>query len=345
MSERPVGVMTLEGPIDPAELGITLTHEHLLIDLSHLHPTAGSNVVGRERHLSIAELGAIRRDPLASRSNLVLEDKDLAVAEIGEFHKLGGRSIVELTTVGIGQDRMGLLAISRRAGVHVIAGCGFYTASTHPGWVARMDAETLADTLVRDIVDGDANGLKPGAIGEIGTSDPILESEWLVLRAACVAHRATGLPLFVHVAPTGDTAPEVVRFVVAQGVDPSRLVVCHLLGRRTLDYHLEVARMGANLGYDSFGLDAYFESGGPDAWTSDTAREPILLHMLEHGYGSQVMLSHDVCMKFQLRAYGGFGYAHLLTSIIPRLASRGVSQTEIDQLLIDNPGRLLTPRS
>lgn len=87
------------------------------------------------------------------------------------------------------------------------------------------------------------------------------------------------------------------------------------------------------------------ESGGPDAWTSDTAREPILLAMLEHGYGSQVMLSHDVCMKFQLRAYGGFGYAHLLASVTPRLASSGVSQTEIDELLIDNPRRLLEPRA
>jgi phosphotriesterase-related protein len=339
---RDLQTMTVDGPIPADELGITLVHEHLLIDLRcwQNEPRTDLQRSLAKRPLAMDMLGEVRRDPLIFADNLVMDDVELAIEEIGHFRQLGGRSVVDVTCAGLGQQPLHLREIARRAGVLVIAGCGYYVRQSHPPELDGKDVDRITDELMRQIGDGiDSTGVRPGVIGEIGTSEPVDPQEWKVLEAACAAQIETGLPLSVHVHPMqGRTAPEVVGFVLDHGVQPGRLIVSHMDGTMDLDYQLEVAETGVYIAYDCFGLEVYFDCYGRYR-CHDSERERVLLALLERGYERQLLLSQDVCMKAQLRRYGGYGYDHVLRHIVPSLEREGVAGETIHTLLIDNPRR------
>ena len=124
-------VMTVRGPIDPDDLGTTLMHEHLFIDLSHLWdpPMSEWQKPLVDAELTLATRGLLTVDSYVSRTNLVLDDLDAAVEELALYRGLGGGAAVELTTTGIRPQPGRLREASERSGVHVVAGCGWYTAS------------------------------------------------------------------------------------------------------------------------------------------------------------------------------------------------------------------------
>jgi phosphotriesterase-related protein len=334
--------MTVDGPMPVDHLGITLVHEHLLIDLRcwQNEPRTDLQRTLADQPLTIEMLGEVRRDPLVFADNLVMDDVHLAIDEIGNFRELGGRCVVDVTCTGLGQDPLQLREIARRAGVAVIAGCGYYVRQSHPRELAQKDLDTITRELLRDISEGIAGtDVRPGVIGEIGTGEPVDPEEWKVLEAACVAQIETGLPLSVHVHPMqGRTAPEVVAFVLEHGVQPERLIVSHMDGTMDLQYQLEVAETGVYIAYDCFGLEVYFDCYGSYR-CHDSERERLLLALLERGYERQLLLSQDVCMKAQLRRYGGYGYDHVLRHIVPSLERAGVTPETINTLLVDNPRR------
>jgi phosphotriesterase-related protein len=183
----------------------------------------------------------------------------------------------------------------------------------------------------------------PGVIGEIGTGQPVTDDEWKVLEAACNAQRETGLPLFIHVYPMldGTTAPEITQFVLDHGVLPSRVNICHMDGHMEIPYLRTVLDMGVYISFDTFGIEAYYDSIDRRS-RFDAEREAALLTLLELGYAPQLLLSQDVCMKMQLRRYGGMGYSHILRHIVPSLCRRGVGADVVDQLLRENAMRILT---
>jgi phosphotriesterase-related protein len=334
--------MTVDGPIPVDQLGITLVHEHLLIDLRcwQNEPRTDLQRAIAEQPLAIDMLGEVRRDPLVFADNLVMDDVDLAIDEIGHFRELGGRTVVDVTCTGLAPEPLRLREIARRAGVSVIAGCGYYVSQSHPPELADKNVDTVTAELLREIDEGiGGTDVRPGVIGEIGTGEPVDPQEWKVLEAACTAQIQTGLPLSVHVHPMqGRTAPEVVAFALDRGVRPDRLIVSHMDGTMDLDYQLEVAQTGVYIGYDCFGLEVYFDCYSRYR-CHDSERERLLLALLEHGYQRQLLLSQDVCMKAQLRRYGGYGYDHVLRHIVPSLEREGVTSETIDALLVDNPRR------
>jgi phosphotriesterase-related protein len=338
-------VMTVRGPVAPSDLGITLIHEHLFIDLQcwKLAPRTDLQREYAGKPLSMEILGEVRRDPLVFEDNLFMEDVELSLTEVLEFKNLGGQTVVDVTNRGIGQNVKALLEISERSGLHIVAGCGYYIRESHPPEVSGHSVESLADALMTDIIEGiEGSGIRPGVIGEIGTGDPVHDEEWKVLDAACAAQRESGLPLSVHVYPAqGTTAPEVVAHILARGVSPRKVIVCHMDGNMDLHYQVEVARTGVWISYDCFGLEVYFD--GIDRYRChDSERERVLLRLIENGYTSQLLLSQDVCMKAQLRKYGGYGYDHILRHIIPSLQRRGVPDETIRLLMVDNPREALT---
>ena len=75
---------------------------------------------------------------------------------------------------------------------------------------------------------------------------------------------------------------------------------------------------------------------------SDAERMDVVLWHFENGFERQALLSHDIATKHRLHAYGGLGYDHLITNVMPRLLQRGLSPADIDLLVIENPARLLT---
>src|SRR5919206_456593 len=146
-------VMTVRGPIAGDQLGVTLMHEHLLIDVSYkfVQPVEVTQRALAEQPITLANLGELRRNIGAVRANLRLDDGDLAAAEALAFKREGGGTIVDVSPPGIGRDPRALRAIAAQSGVNVITCTGFYLARSHPPRVASSTVQELADEMVAEI--------------------------------------------------------------------------------------------------------------------------------------------------------------------------------------------------
>jgi len=305
-------VQTVLGPVDPAALGFTLPHEHTQIALWHV-----------PNRWDYWELTA---------------DEPVITAELEAFRAAGGRTLVDVTPIGLGRDPAWLTGLARATGLHLVMGSGWYRDSYYPPTldVDRRAVDSLADELVAEI-DGGVDGVRPGIIGEIGTDKPWLTArEERVHRAAARASRRTGLAITTHavMSPVGLAQLDVFE---AEGADPARIVIGHADSYPRLAHYLEIVRRGATLELDFLGM----------AFTpTERHGEPhvidLLLELLHRGHGDRVLLSQDVCHNSQLRHYEGSGYTYLQETFLPRLRERGVSQAEIDQMTVANPGRILT---
>src|SRR5436190_433659 len=133
-------VMTVRGPVPAPDLGITLMHEHVFIDLSFLWDAPASDWQKPfvDAEITLANRGLLQVDPYVSRRNLLLDEFDVAVEELAPFRQLGGSSVVDLTTTGIRPQPAKLREVSERTGLHVIAGCGYYTQRSHASEVATL---------------------------------------------------------------------------------------------------------------------------------------------------------------------------------------------------------------
>ncbi|HET7466603.1 MAG TPA: phosphotriesterase-related protein [Candidatus Dormibacteraeota bacterium] len=335
--------MTVRGPVAAQELGITLMHEHLFIDLSFLRdePTWDWQKTLVDAELTLVNRGLLQVDPYVSRRNLVLDDVDAAVAELIPFRELGGGCVVDLTTTGIKPQPARLREVSERTGVHMVAGCGHYTRRSHSPEVAAASEAQLVEGMLDEIANGLAGtDVRPGIIGEIGTGSPIHPDEAKVLRAAAAAQQETGLAINVHVAIFKREALAALDVLEAAGADLSRVVISHLDEQPDTAYHRAVLERGAYVEYDTFGSESYFDGDG-SAEPSDRERVDCLIELLDGGWGDRLLISQDVCTKVQLLRFGGLGYAHILRSIVPRLRRRGVDDATIRKLLVENPARVL----
>lgn len=335
-------VMTVTGPISADEMGITLPHEHLLLDMNWpgLWPDVSHRPDLVWELVSITNLGEIRRNYMAVRDNAILDDPLEMSEEVGHFRALGGGAIAEMTTLGLRPDPAGLREISLCTGVRIIAGTGFYTEETLTPAQAALDVEAMHALMVRDLTEGfPGTDVKAGVIGEIALSHPMKPAEERALRAAARAHKDTGAALCVH-----GISPEAVQILQEEGADLSRVVACHQDGT-TPERAKPMADLGIYIEFDCFGHEFYCDNGAYDSdspwyFSSDAARVADLTRMVEAGYTDRLLLSHDICVKMQLRRYGSCGYAHLLENIVPMLLHAGVTQAQIDAMTVRNPARL-----
>ena len=356
-------VNSVAGPISPADLGITLTHEHCLIDLRPYWrvPQEVTRHEFAEAPVEITNIGQSRRNPLLNRDNLVLSDTELAARELVEFRKLGGSSVVDLTLPDIGRDPSALLALSKLTGLNIVAGCGHYIQISHPQTLADESIDSIAERFLREVREGIGDtDIRAGVLGEIGTSYPIHKDEERVLRAAASVHKKTGVAIAVHLSPAprvdGWMGPAVLDILESEGVDPRRVLLCHLDNMlnpgddfsTVLKLHFDLAKRGCFIGYDGCGKEHYFPSGSRAAFPSfwcphdrERAKAASLLH--EAGFGSQLLLSHDVCFKIELTRYGGFGYGHILRTFTSNLKDYGIGSQEISRMMVENPRKWLTP--
>lgn len=338
-------VMTVLGPVAAADLGITLPHEHLMLDLSCLWhaPRDAARAALVDAPLTLETRGLLLCDPYHSRPNMHLDDLELVVHEVGRFAALGGTTVVDLSTRTIGPYPAQLAVIARRSGLHIVAGTGFYVQTAHPAWVAAATVEDLASHMVRELTDGFAGtGVRAGIIGEIGTRSPIHPDEEKVLRAAALAHHATGAAINVHLAIFAREGHRVLDILEQEQVDPARVALSHLDEQPDSGYHLSLAARGVYVEFDTFGSECYFDEDGAHE-PSDAQRLDALCRLLDAGYERQVLISQDVCTRMQWRRYGGMGYDHILRTIVPRLRQRGVDEATLHRLLVENPARLLAP--
>jgi phosphotriesterase-related protein len=342
-------VRTVLGDILPEQLGITLMHEHLLCDISSYFELP-SQVTKRKTALEsvdITNLGILHRNPFALRDNLILDDVALAIEEISLFKWAGGKTVVDVTCTGMGRDVAGLRRIAVETGLNVIAGCGYYMASSHPTSLENKNVGDVCSELVDEIEKGiDDTSIRPGIIGEIGTSQDLTKAEEKVLRAAARAQIQTGLAISIHPYFRDGKwhALKILDILEEEGVKPNRVIFCHMDGSLDLEYHKSVADRGAYVEYDTFGKE-YTRTDQGYEMPKDSQRVLSMAKLIEKGYTENILISNDVCFKMNLHRYGGWGYDHFLTNVLPMFRKAGLVEDVLYQILQVNPKKVLTIES
>jgi predicted metal-dependent phosphotriesterase family hydrolase len=305
----PMDIMTVTGPIAPDELGVVLPHEHVFIDLVREYRGSG-----------------------------LLSDEELACAELRALTGAGGRTLVDLTTDEIGRDPAALRRVSEATGILIVMGCGHYRDPyLDRDWFDRTPVDAIADEIVRDITEGvGSSGIRAGIIGEIGADRGYISAaEERSFRAAARAHLRTGVTINTHAArwPVGLAQ---LRLLAEEGVDPRRVIVGHTDSVPVPGYQVDLVRQGCYVSFDSIG------TGSP--YNTRRAAKHVL-DLVRAGFGSQILLSHDVCLHDHLRAAGGCGYAYLLTEFLPMLTVAGLDEEQVRAFTTDNPRAALTGTS
>lgn len=338
---------TVLGPIAGDAMGITLPHEHLLIDFEVMfrEPATGAERGLSRQPVSLANLGWVRHHFSSNLDNLQLLDETVARDEALLFKHAGGQTFVDPTNRGLARDPLALARVARATGLNIIMGSGYYVAAAHPPGMDTRTVDDIARELVTDLTVGvDGTGVRAGFIGEIGTTWPWTDNEKKVVRAAVAAQRETGAALMIHPGRHERLPLAIVDFIRKEGADLERTIMCHI--ERTIADRgvlLELAATGVRLEYDLFGLEtSYYPYNPAFDMPNDGERMRQILFLIERGHLAQILMSHDIAYKHCLTKWGGFGYHHLLVNVIPRLRDRGADDRTIQTLLVDNPRRAFT---
>jgi len=339
----PDRIQTVLGPIAPDELGLTLAHEHLLFDLRCLWeqpPPERAHLIYAEP--TPANRAELERDLYHSKTTLHHDDPQLAAREVDRFQDAGGSTIVDLTTIGLGPQPAVLRDIANATGLNVVAGAGYYREKCLPPEVLDRSVDELADELERWVVEGMyGTDVRAGILGELGTMSPIRPFEERQLRAAARVQRRTGVAINVHPAIWAHEHLRIIDILEEAGANLARVAISHCDQLIEPDWHRQIAERGVFMCFDTFGAEFEYESDRSRE-PKDTERVDCLLRLLDAGRADQLLLSHDVCTRLQLHHYGGRGYDHVPTTIVERLRSAGASETDVEQMLVANPRRLLT---
>jgi phosphotriesterase-related protein len=338
-------VQTVSGRIDAANLGATMTHEHLLWDQRCWWPGDPEELGERamaHAPVSMETLGWVHYHAHRSLDNIQQWDVGVAIEEASHFKRAGGGTIVDVSSLGIGRDPRALLQVSAATGLNVVMGSGYYIASSQPESVKAMDVPQIRDLILREFAEGAGDtGIRPGVIGEIGVSDFENPHERKMLSAAAAAQKALGCALFIHPPIWETRGLEILDLLESSGADPRRVVMCHC--DPTLDkpdYHDAIARRGAFIEYDQFGIEFVGVEG--IFLPRDLERIRAIKGQIDRGNLPHILVSQDVCFKICLVRYGGWGYAHILRDIVPFMVKEGISRQDIEAILTANPARMLS---
>jgi len=309
-------VETARGPVDTAQLGPTLMHEHVV--------TRSPGVQENWPHLW-------------DRNSIL----DIAERKLSELHRRGIRSLVDLTTVDLGRDIDLIAAVARRSPVHIIVATGVWWMPQRYFGAHGVDA--VAELFVRDITQGIANSGVKAAIIKCATDTagvtPVIDN---VLRASARAQKATGVPISTHTWAAGRTGEMQQAIFAQEGVDLSRVIIGHSGDSEDLGYLRGMMERGSTIGMDRFGLENFLPTA---------KRVEVVARLCAEGYAGQMVLSHDAnCWNDMLSEEGKrktrplWHYNHISDDILPALRKAGVSEDQIDQMLVRNPRAIFEAR-
>jgi phosphotriesterase-related protein len=303
-------IQTVLGPIEPAHLGVTLMHEHTLVDAWEWGGRLGYDST--------------------------VDDEELLVEELACYRDAGGSALVDVTPIGLRRDPSGMRRLAQATGLHIIMGCGWYRERVYPAYIHELSTNALADMLVKELEEGVEGGIRPGIIGEIGTERfHVTPAEEKVFRAAARAQRETGATVTTHTTHFGDLAHEQMDILMEEGVPPERIVIGHLGERRGVKGELAVAERGVYVEIDHVGRAA--SAGTQPEWR----RAKNVAELVQAGYLERVLISMDICANSLLHWNGGHGFDYLLTTFVPLLREEGLTEEQIRIILVDNPIRVL----
>lgn len=345
--ERAKMAQSVLGPVAPDDLGITLPHEHLLLDLTiwYQEPELATDKPLARAPVHMEILGWLLFNQYNNLDNMLLSDEGLMAEEVRFFKELGGRTVVDVTTIGLGRDVVALKRIAQATGLHIIAGSGYYVLRGDEAKAFDGQSEDeIVDEMISDVLQGIGDtGIRAGILGEIGCSSPLHDREKKTLRAAARAQVQTGAAITIHPGRHEDSLMEILRLLDKAGADLSRVIMGHIDRTGFLPSTIrEVAATGCYLEYDLFGSNPFYPLRfGVFKRPCDRERIEQIKGLIEDGYLNQILISQDICLKTKLVRYGSTGYAHILRNIVPQMLARGITEAEIHTIMVENPKRLL----
>ena len=309
-------VETALGAVATADLGPTLMHEHV-----------------------------VTRSPGVQENWPHLWDREAIVAlaerKMADLYARGIRAIVDPTTVDLGRDIDLIAAVARRSRVHIIVATGVWWMPQR--YFSAHGVDAVADLFVRDINQGiGATGIKAAIIKcatDTAGVTPVIEN---VLRASARAQKATGVPISTHTWAAGRSGEAQQAIFTQEGVDLGRVIIGHSGDSEDLGYLRGLMERGSTIGMDRFGLENFLPTA---------KRVEVLARLCAEGYAGKMVLSHDAnCWTDMLseddkrRTRPLWHYNHISDDILPALCKAGVSEAQIQQMLVDNPRAIFEAR-
>ncbi|MCO6011489.1 phosphotriesterase-related protein [Actinoallomurus purpureus] len=321
-------VETVRGAVDVSELGRTLMHEHVFVLATEHVQNYGAEAWWDEEERV--------RD---------------AVAKLRAAAAKGITTIVDPTVWGLGRYIPRIQRVAEQVPeLNIVVATGLYCFDDvphqyehrGPGLLVDMP-EPMVEDFTRDIVEGIAGtGVKAAFLKCVVEAKGLTPGVERIARAVARTHRETGAPITVHTSSATQAGRLAVDLFGKEGVDLSKVVIGHAGDSNDLDYLMALADTGAILGMDRFGLDVYNA-------TADRVR--TIAALCERGYADRMVLSHDASCFIdywagahdQVRStMPNWQFEHISDEVLPALRELGVSEAQLDQMLVDNPRRYFT---
>ncbi|MEU6350685.1 phosphotriesterase-related protein [Streptomyces sp. NPDC047072] len=312
-------VQTATGPVDSGELGRVLVHEHVF-------------VLGEEHRQNYEHWDEEER----------VAD---AVAKLRELKSLGIDTILDPTVLGLGRYIPRIQRVAEQVDLNIVVATGIYTYNdvpfqfhyTGPGLLFDRP-EPMVDLFVKDLTEGIADTGVRAAFLKCAIDQPgLTPGVERVMRAVGRSSVATGAPITVHTDAHGETGLVAQRVLAEEGVDLSRVVIGHSGDSTDVDYLSKLAEAGSFLGMDRFGLDVLlpFED-----------RIATIVELVRRGFVESITLAHDAACFIdwfteheRVQAAPRWHYRHISEDVIPALLAQGLSEDDIDTMLVKNPRR------
>jgi phosphotriesterase-related protein len=267
---------------------------------------------------------------------------DDGIAKLTAIRQAGIRTIVDPTVPGLGRYIPRLQKLNDSVDLNIVVATGVYAFLELPNFLAYRSVEAIAQLFVREIREGiDDTGVKAAFLKCAVERHGIVGDIPRILEAIALASKETGAPVMVHTNAAARTGLLALEALTGHGVEPTRIVIAHMGDSNDLGYLRAIADSGAWLGCDRFGIEHF----NPLA---DRIR--TLLALLAEGYGERIHLSHDAACFYDFMvgdpAFADEKPDYLLISnqVLPVLLREGVTQAQIDKMMISNPRRFLTSR-
>ena len=323
-------VESVRGPVELSDLGQTLMHEHVFVMSTEHMQNYGSDWWDEEFRVTDA------------------------VTKLNAMHAKGITTIVDPTVWGLGRYIPRIQRIAEQTPVNIIVAAGLYVYEELPQQYAYRGPGNLIDIpepmvtdFSRDITEGIGDtGVKAAFLKfALETPEPSPGIE-RIARAVARTHVETGAPICVHTSGPHQTGRTAVRIFTEEGVDPTKVVIGHAGDSNDIDYLTELADSGVLLGMDRFGLDLF----NPTA-----ERVKTIVTLAGRGYADRMVLSHDASCFIdyfgaahddaRAAAAPNWHFEHISDDVLPALLAQGVSQAQIDTMMVENPVRYFTPKA
>ncbi len=316
-------VQTVQGPVEAQQLGVTLIHEHFF--------SSDEAVSVQWPHVRDREL----EDRLARES-----------AEAVKAH--GVKTVVEPTAMLLGRDIKASRRLAEDTGLQIVACTGIYTYDHLPQFLANRSEDFMADLFVHDIEQGIQGTEVKAAFIKCAADEPgVNERIEKVHRAAARASLRTGAPIMAHSRPASQTGPRQVEILLEEGVAPEKIHIAHTGDTDDLDYIERLLETGVWIGMDRYGIDLFLPTD---------RRNATVLALLERGYAERMFLGQDFDIPIaegldwyppevveQMRPLvPNWNMTFLFDSVIPALREGGMTDAQLETMLVENPQRWLT---